>query len=356
MVTTLGYRMTVSQTNELFDKLSAEYQIYAPKRFEKQGRYSDTDIIRYDRVDCVEDIVYDRKSDFSAKEVLNPITQTILYFTEDEYRAGKAKAKKPLIFLRPCDINAFEHQDKIFLENGGVEDFYYKRIRDNVKFVMMECVEGFDTCFCVSMGANKTEDYSAAVRFDGDSLLFKVKDKDLEPFFEKAAEEDFEVRFIAENQCKVTIPEIPGKEVLNKLKKHPMWQEYNDRCISCGSCTVACSTCTCFTTVDKIYDENADAGERRRVYASCQVAGFDAMAGGIEFRSTPAERIRYRVLHKVHDYKAHFHDFHMCVGCGRCSARCPKFINFPSIIEKMGRAIDEICAEEAAERSGNANE
>ena len=69
------------------------------------------------------------------------------------------------------------------------------------------------------------------------------------------------------------------------------------------------------------------------------------MAGGHEFRTTPAQRIRYRVLHKVHDYKEHFHDYHMCVGCGRCSARCPKFINFPAIIEKMDRAVEEIKAD-----------
>lgn len=352
----MSYRMNISQTNELFDKLSAEYQIYAPKRFEKQGRYSDTDIIRYDIVNRADEIVYDRKSDFSAKEVLNPITQAILYFTEDEYRESKARRKKSLIFLRPCDINAFEHQDKIFLENGGISDFYYKRVRENVKFVMMECTEGWDTCFCVSMGSNKTEDYSAAVRFLGDELLFQVKDDDLAPYFEGVPTAEFDVQFIKENQCKVTIPDIPDKKILNKLKKHPMWQQYNDRCISCGSCTVACSTCTCFTTVDKIYDENEDAGERRRVYASCQVAGFDAMAGGSGFRTTPAERIRYRVLHKVHDYKEHFHDYHMCVGCGRCSARCPKFINFPSIIDNMTEALNEIMANEKQERRENANE
>ena len=102
----------------------------------------------------------------------------------------------------------------------------------------------------------------------------------------------------------------------------------------------------CIRDRDKIYDENAHAGERRRVAASCQVAGFDCMAGGHEFRTTAADRMRYRVLHKVHDYKARFGDFHMCVGCGRCSARCPKFISFPATINKMAAAIKEIVAAE----------
>ena len=85
----MGYRLSYPEADELFRKLSAEYEIYAPKLFEKQGRYSDTDIVRYDRVKRAEEIVWDRKSDFSAKEVVSPITQTIFYFTEDEYRESR---------------------------------------------------------------------------------------------------------------------------------------------------------------------------------------------------------------------------------------------------------------------------
>ena len=181
----MGYRLSYPEADELFRKLSAEYEIYAPKLFEKQGRYSDTDIVRYDRVKRAEEIVWDRKSDFSAKEVVSPITQTIFYFTEDEYRESRTGAKKLLIFLRPCDINAFEHQDKIYLENGGIADVFYQRVRDRVRFVLMECTEGWDTCFCVSMGANRTNDYSAAVRRDENGLLFSVPDPGLAPPFRR---------------------------------------------------------------------------------------------------------------------------------------------------------------------------
>ena len=33
-------------------------------------------------------------------------------------------------------------------------------MREKVKFALMECNGGDDTCFCVSMGTNKTDDYS----------------------------------------------------------------------------------------------------------------------------------------------------------------------------------------------------
>lgn len=126
-----------------------------------------------------------------------------------------------------------------------------------------------------------------------------------------------------ENELKVTVPDLSDKAVRKALKTHPMWQEYNSRCISCGACTVACSTCTCFTTRDIIYGDNPEVGERRRVTASCQISGFDQMAGQREFRSTAADRMRYKVLHKFHDYKARFGEEHMCVGCGECVRVCP---------------------------------
>lgn len=344
----MGYRLSFKEVNDLFERLKEDYRIYAPKRFEKAGRYSDTDIIKYDEIDKVEDIVYKEKSDYPAKEVITPITQTIFYFTEDEFRESKVDDKKILIFVRPCDINAQERQDKMYLENGPYVDYFYKRMRDKVKFVMMECTEGWDTCFCVSMGSNRTDNYSLAVRFEEDELLFDIKDEEFKSYFEDKKQEDFDLQFIKENEVKIDIPEIPNKDVLNKLKKHPMWEEYNKRCIGCGSCTVACSTCTCFTTSDVIYNENINAGERRRTQSSCQPEGleFDVMAGGISFRDTQADRYRFKILHKIHDYKERFGDNHMCVGCGRCISRCPEHISIMATIEKISKALKEICGGE----------
>ena len=125
-----------------------------------------------------------------------------------------------------------------------------------------------------------------------------------------------------------------------------MWKEFNSRCISCGACTIACSTCTCFTTTDIVYDENGNVGERRRTAASCQIDGFTDVAGGGKYRTTPGDRMRYKVLHKFHDYKARFKDYHMCVGCGRCIDRCPEFISIVTTVEKMAKAIEEIEKEE----------
>lgn len=339
----MGYNLSFQEVNTLFEDLKKEYKIYAPKRFKKQGRYSDTDIIKYDEVSTVEEIDFKEKSHYPVKEVITPITQTLYYFTEDEFRESSiGHNKKILIFARPCDINAQRRQDMIYLHNGNFEDTFYKRIRERVKFICIECVDGFDTCFCVSMNSNKTDDYSLAVRFNESSLLFDVKEKEFSKFFNDKTEEEFELKFIEENEAKVTIPEINDKEILIKLKNHPMWNEYNKRCLGCGSCTIACSTCSCYTTRDIVYDSLGKIGERRRVQASCHIDGFDEMAGGHNFRTTKADKMRYKVLHKIHDYKAQFGDEHMCVGCGRCTDRCPEHISITATINKVNNAVNEI--------------
>ena len=342
----MGYKVSFDEANQIFAKLNSEYEIWAPKRFPGKGRYSDTDIIRYDKVKTVEEIVFDEKSDFPAKEVLSPITEPLFYFTEDEWRESKVTSKKIIIFMRPCDIAAQQRQERIYLGNGGFNDMYYERMHEKVKIVMMQCDLDDDTCFCVSMGTNKTDNYSLAVVCQDGALKVEVKDEAFAPYFEGNTADDYTPSFPTENKTKVTMPEIPNKEVLTKLKNHPMWEEYNKRCISCGSCTVACSTCTCFTTTDIAYNENGSVGERRRTTASCQIEGFTDMAGGHSFRNTAGDRMRYKVLHKFHDYKERFKDYHMCVGCGRCISRCPEFISITATVDKMNKAIAEIVAEE----------
>lgn len=341
----MDYSLNGAQADAVLGALSKDYTVYAPKRFPKQGRYSDTDIVKYDKVEKFSDIVWDVKSDYPAKEVLSPIQQTLFYFTEDEFRESKGPKKPILILARPCDIHAQRIQAKIYAGNGGFNDFYYDRMRKLVKFAMMACNGGDDTCFCVSMGTNRTDDYSIALKFSEYGMKVHINDADFEAYFQSLPQTEYTPEFVEENCLSVEVPELSNKKVLNALKKHPMWKEFDSRCTSCGSCTIACSTCTCFTTRDILYGDNPEVGERRRVSASCQVAGFDQMAGQRELRATPGDRMRYKVLHKFHDYKARFKDSHMCVGCGRCIRRCPEFISIAETVRKMNGAVEEIKAE-----------
>ena len=338
----MSYKLSTQETSQLFAKLMEKYDVYAPVRFENEGRHSAQDIIKYAKITSLDEVEWAEKSHYPMKEVLSPIQQAIFYFTEDEYRASKGKTRPMLIFARPCDINAMKVQARIYAGNGGYVDMYYERMRELAKYILMPCNGGDDTCFCVSMGTNETADYSIAVKPTEDGMFFEVKDEDLAAYFADAAAADFAPEFVQENELTAIMPEIPDKEVLIALKNHPVWKEFNGRCISCGACTLACSTCTCFTTRDVIYGDNPEVGERRRVAASCQIDDFAKVAGGGDYRTTAGDRMRYKMLHKFHDYNARFKEGHMCVGCGRCTSRCPEFISITVTLQKMNAAIEEI--------------
>lgn len=53
-------------------------------------------------------------------------------------------------------------------------------------------------------------------------------------------QEDYTPAFVEENELKVTPPDLSDNEVRKALKKHPMWKEFDSRCISCGRCTHRC--------------------------------------------------------------------------------------------------------------------
>ena len=337
------YQLKAEDVDELFAKLEQKYVIYAPVRIQGGGRYAKQDTILYKPVHKYEEIEYNERSTYSMKEVLTPITQTLFYFTEDEYRESKMKEKKDiLLFGRACDINSIKIQDRIYLKNGDTEDYFYKRVRDKIKFALMECADEFDGCFCCSTGTNRTDMYSIAVSFGGDINNVEVKDEEFRKYFQNYKLSDYEIKFPVENKLKVKFSVIENLDMVNKIKNHPMWDEFEDRCIGCGSCTVACSTCTCFETTDIVYTQNANVGERRRTCSSCMLENFDEVAGGNSFRKKISERYRYKILHKVYGYNARFNDGPMCVGCGRCSARCPELISYPATLNKLCDAVEEI--------------
>lgn len=226
----MSYKLSKQETTQLFEKLSEKYDIYAPKLFKNEGRFSETDVIKYDKIKSLDEVVWDHKSTYPMKEVLSPIQQTVFYFTEDEFRASKGKTRPMLIFARPCDINAMKVQARIYAGNGGYTDMYYERMKELAKYILMPCNGGDDTCFCVSMGTNTTDEYSVAVKPTEDGMLFEVKDEDLAAYFADAAAADFAPEFVQENELTAVIPEIPDREVLNALKKHDVWKQFNGRC------------------------------------------------------------------------------------------------------------------------------
>ncbi len=334
----MGYCLKLSEMNEIISKWSKDHVVFAPKVFQNGHNFSDRDRIRYGEVNSIEQIVFDQKAEYSFKEALLPLSQTLFFFTEDSVKEANPEKKGTIIFLRSCDIHSLKRLDEIYLKNG-FEDYYYKRLRENAKFVLMGCDKGFDSCFCTAMGTNETDQYDCSVEVKEGYAYINNKKTDWDQLFKSHSESTPEVapKFAQESKVKIHIPENLTLDVMNSK----MWDEYDSRCINCGRCNFVCPTCTCFTMQDIFYTDNGKAGERRRVQASCMVDGFTDVAGGGSYRKTNGQRMRFRVLHKIYDYKKRTGE-HMCVGCGRCEDICPEYISFTNCINKLEDAVKEV--------------
>ncbi|MCD8164199.1 MAG: hypothetical protein LUE09_12475 [Synergistaceae bacterium] len=158
----MGYMLTTDEADRLIAELGKMYTIYAPKRFAGGAPFSDLDCVRYGEVKNVNEIVFDKKSDYSFKEALLPLSETLFFFTEEHLKEADGPQREALIFLRSCDLHAVRRLDEIYLRSG-VEDYYYKRLRERVKFVLMGCPAPFESCFCVDMGTNRAEGYALSM-------------------------------------------------------------------------------------------------------------------------------------------------------------------------------------------------
>ena len=199
----------------------------------------------------------------------------------------------------------------------------------------MECKEPFQSCFCVSMGTNKTKDYSGFMRKIDDGYEIKVTDRELMNDFSGGTLKDVEPEFVEKDKNHVTIP----TEIEASLFENEIWKEYSKRCSACGRCNTSCPTCTCFTIQDIFSEDCNDVGERSRIWSSCQVKSFAILAGNHDFRIPKGDRMRYKVLHKIRDFRK-IKGFNMCVGCGRCDDVCPDYISMFKCIEKINQITE----------------
>lgn len=328
----MGYQLPKTKANDIFHQWAQKYDFFAPKLMEGEGCFSDTDIIRYGKVSSLDEIEWGKKSDYSFKEVLLAINETLFYFTENQTTVPKGPEKDILIFLRSCDLHAVKRLDEIYLKNG-FEDFYYARIRNRAKFILMGCETTCSSGFCVSMGTNRSDNYDAYMKVEGETVYMDLKWEELFKDVAIAAEQaEVTPAFVTENKEKVTLPRNLSNESFTK----EIWKEYGARCIKCGRCNFVCPTCTCFTMQDIFYKDNAKVGERRRVWASCQIDGYTDMAGGHGFRQSNADRMRFKVMHKIYDYEKRF-GYPMCVGCGRCDDVCPEYISYSNLVNRLAK-------------------
>lgn len=341
-------RFSGEQGKDIFDILIRHYTVIAPVEKPGKGRFSDTGLVAYERVESFDEIEFFKKTYFSAKSVLLPPRQTMFSFRDNKMEEADSQIRPTIIFLRSCDIHALKVLDAHFLNSGGCTDFYYNRLRQKVKLFLIECEKLFENCFCVSFQTNKTDNWAAFIRKVEGGYEVQIRDEELKAYFPDNAEDISGPQFVEQDTSPVNIPQ----EIDVSIFEDDLWKEYTLRCIACGRCTISCPTCSCFSVQDILSEDmtfpqgrgksiplDKSGGERKRLWSSCMVKKFSLLAGNHDLRTKEGDRLRYRVSHKIYDFRKK-HGINMCVGCGRCDDVCPEYISMFKCVEKINQIIE----------------
>jgi ferredoxin len=247
-----------------------------------------------------------------------------------------AAPEPPYAFIgvRACDVAAMARQDQV-LRDGPYADHGYASRRVGAFVVAVDCTEPGGTCFCASMETGPAVEgrYDLALTelIDDGGHRFLVRagsERGAEVFAEvphsDATEDDRRAAAsrVAEAAGRMGRRlETSGlKEAIESRAEHRRWDEIAGRCLTCGSCTMACPTCFCTTVEDRI-DLTGVTAERWRRWDTCFSLEFSYMHGG-SVRLSPRSRYRQWLTHKLATWVDQF-GVMGCVGCGRCITWCP---------------------------------
>ena len=258
----------------------------------------------------------------------------------------------PMAFLgvRACELKAIEIQDKILID-GEFQDPIYKRRREQVFTVAVNCTQVGGNCFCTSMNAGPkvsgdydialTEIIEEARHFflavagsdRGDRILAQVP-------AEKAAQSTIDEAEEAVNRSagrmQKHIDTAGIKEALYENSEHPRWDDVAKRCLSCANCTLVCPTCFCMN-IDDYTDLTGETASRVRRWDSCFTVDHSYIHGG-SVRNSVKSRYRQWLTHKLASWIDQF-GTSGCVGCGRCITWCPAAIDITEEVAAIRSGI-----------------
>ena len=270
--------------------------------------------------------------------------ECLLRYDSDSGKVDEAVAdthERVLFGVHACDINAILMTDKVFL--GDFEDPYYKANRERTIIVGVSCMPT-PSCMCTVWAADEVQQgYDLFLNDLGDRYFVTcqsvigahlldtlVQTREATPEDKEALQEQIR-RF---SEAFGPLPDTTQIPLLFDAKyDDELWEEIGDKCLSCGACSAVCPTCYCFDITDEV-DANGVTGSRVRCWDSCLNSQFAEVAGGHNFRSTRASRVRYRFYHKFWSYPAKYGKV-LCVGCGRCELACKVDIHPRRIIEAL---------------------
>jgi sulfhydrogenase subunit beta (sulfur reductase) len=279
------------------------------------------------------------------KFLLPPREATFAFNPREGYRDLLEEAAKPIVLfgVHAYDIFGLNILDRVFSQGKYVDPYYAARRRNTA--IVGVAFEPDDKHFAYSMNADFVdsgfdlflsdigEDYLVLVGTSrGDDMVLMSGCLLREPTEADFAE--YKRRSSLRRSAyriRLELGELP--EILEMEYHSKVWEEMGERCLSCGSCSAVCPTCYCFDINDEL-ELAPGTGSRIRSWDSCLFKTHALVAGGENFRSSRASRIKFRYYHKQRGFVAEY-GRPSCVGCGRCATTCPAKIDIVTVIETI---------------------
>jgi ferredoxin len=246
-----------------------------------------------------------------------------------------------LFGLHACDINALNKLDKVLM--GSVYPMpYYAAKRNNMFIIGINCLPQ-PFCFCRSVGAD-------SVTHGFDLFLTDIGDRYFAEILSAAAynvlktvktsepvEHDhvLYMKVVAEKNKRFTahVDTSDLTKILDMEFQSPVWKQWGDRCLGCGTCANVCPTCYCYGVEETVSVDLRSARKKKTLY-SCNIIDFAEVAGDLNFRPERSTRLKYRYYHKHRGFVEAFEE-PLCVGCGRCGEACLAGITVPDVIASV---------------------
>jgi sulfhydrogenase subunit beta (sulfur reductase) len=250
---------------------------------------------------------------------------------------------RPYVFfgLHACDINALNKLDKVLM--GPVYPMpYYAAKRKNMFIIGIDC-RPQPFCFCRSMGADTVlHGFDLFLTDIGNKYFIEILSaeayeitKDLRTEAPKEGDHLQYMRTVAEKNKQFTahVDTTDLTKILDMEFQSPVWKQWGDKCLGCGTCANVCPTCYCYG-VEETVDVGLRHARKTKSLYSCNIVDFAEVAGGHNFRPERSSRLKYRYYHKHRGFVEAYEES-LCVGCGRCGEACLAGITVPEVIASV---------------------
>ncbi len=329
----------------LFENLAADNRVVGPVQIgeNKKGKplYAFEDVREFSEM----------KLDYTttrlpAKRFFLPFKENLSTFKiegDDWEKSIDYNAKEPVVFfgLHPCDINALNKLDKVLIHSVYPMPYYAAK-RKNMFIIGMDCMPQ-PHCFCRSMGADTAlSGFDLFITDIGDKYFVEILTDTAFNFLrnlkiEEPADKDhvtyMKVIQKKNKKFKAKVDTTDLTKILDLEFQSPVWDEWGNKCLGCGSCSHVCPTCYCYG-VEETVDIDLKGAKKTKILHSCTLIDFAEVAGGHNFRPHRNDRLKYRYYHKHRGFVEAFEES-LCVGCGRCGETCLSGITVPEVIASV---------------------